>query len=172
MLLLRSASCFASSVVLLAGLCACAAKALVPGTSSEADVLKAMGQPADTRPLADGGRVLWYSMPVPNNAFGTQRYAANIGPDGTLRSLEQRLKPEFIRRVVPGKSRADDVRDLIGPPNRSYTLAGKPGEVWEYELDDFRPTMLYVQIAPDKVVSEVYTIEHSGQPSSSGAQRR
>jgi hypothetical protein len=157
---------------LCAALAACAAAALQPGKSTEADVKAAMGPPTETRVLADGARVLWYSLPIPNTAFGTERYAATIAPDGKLRSLEQRLKPEFIARVVPNKSRADDVRDLIGPPNRSYHLAGKPGEVWEYELQDFHPTTLYVQIAPDQVVSEVYTIEQSASPSPSGAQRR
>src|SRR5690349_17878807 len=96
----------ASTLLLLALLCGCASTPpLVPGRSTEADVQASMGTPTETRVLADGSRVLWYMQPIPDAAFGSERVAATIAPDGTLRSVEQRLVPEYIKRVIPGQSK-------------------------------------------------------------------
>src|SRR3982751_5886552 len=92
-------------VLLAAALAACA-PALVPGESSEADVRAAMGAPGETRGLADGARVLWYARPVPDTAYGSERYAATIGADGKLRALEQRLAPQYIAKLIPDQSHA------------------------------------------------------------------
>lgn len=160
-------------LMLALALCACATKPrLVPGQSTEADVRAAMGEPTEVRVLPDGDRVLWYARPVPDTAYGSERVAATLAPDGKLRSVEQRLAPEYIAKVLPGQSKASDVRDLIGPPIRAYARVGKPGEVWEYELQGFqRPVTLYVEFSPDQVVQAVYTLERSS-PTSDHLRRR
>ena len=161
-----------STLLLIALLCGCATTPpLVPGQSTEADVKASMGEPTETRVLADGSRVLWYMQPIADAAFGSERVAATIAPDGTLRSVEQRLVPEYIKRVIPGQSKASDVRDLIGPPSRAYKRLGTAGEVWEYELQGFqRPEMLYIEFSPEQMVEKIYTIERSS-PTSDRRQR-
>lgn len=163
-----------SLVLLLAlTLCGCAAQSeLVPGQSTEADVTAALGPPTETRALSDGSRVLWYARPVPDTAYGSERVAATLAPDGKLRSVEQRLAPQYIAKVQPQQSKADDVRDLIGPPSRAYVRSVGDGEVWEYELQGFqRPLTLYVEFSPEQVVEKVYTLERSS-PSSDRPRRR
>ena len=152
---------------LVLALGACATKPdLVPGQSTEADVRAAMGSPTETRVLPGGERLLWYARPLPDTAYGSERVAVTLAPDGKLRSVEQRLAPQYIAKIVPGQSNSSDVRDLIGPPSRAYARAGKPGEVWEYELQGFqRPVTLYVELSPEQVVQAVYTLERSSPTS-------
>jgi hypothetical protein len=161
------------SLALALALGACATTpSLVPGQSTEADVRATMGPPTETRALPGGERVLWYARPVPDTAYGSERVAVTLAPDGKLRSVEQRLAPQYIAKVLPGQSKAGDVRDLIGPPSRSYRRIGKPGEVWEYELQGFqRPVTLYVELSPEQVVEAVYTLERSSV-TSDGPRRR
>ena len=150
-----------SLVLVLAAACA-TTPPLVPGQSTEADVTAAMGPPTETRTLPGGDRVLWYARTLTDTAYGSERVAVTLGPDGKLRSVEQRLTREYIAKVQPGKSTANDVRDLIGPPTRAYKPALKPGEVWEYELEGFqRPVTLYIEFSAEQVVSAVYTLERS-----------
>jgi len=155
------------SLALAVTLGACATKpSLVPGQSTEADVRATMGPPTETRTLPGGDRVLWYAQPVPDTAYGSERVAVTLAPDGKLRSVEQRLAPQYIAKVLPGKSTSGEVRDLIGPPTRSYARLGKPGEVWEYELQGFqRPATLYVELSPEQTVEAVYTLERDSATS-------
>src|SRR2546427_9408256 len=140
--------------------------ALAPGRSREADVRAVMGEPVETRRLANGETVLWYWREIPNRAHGRGNYAARIAPDGRLISFEQRLNDVNIAKLLPGVSRAEDVRDALGPPHRSYRLPGKEGEVWEYQLEGFqRPLTLHVQLSSDQVVREVFMLERRGTAS-------
>src|SRR6266480_3195079 len=92
--------------------------ALAPGRATEADVRAAVGAPVETRRRADGETVLWYWGEIPIRAYGRGNYAARIAPDGWLISLEQRLNDANIAKLLPGVSRAEDVRDVLGPPHR------------------------------------------------------
>src|SRR5207249_11596765 len=103
-----------------------------------------MGEPLEIRRRTDGETVLWYSLEIPDRAYGRGNYAARIAPDGRLISLEQRLNDVNIAKLLPDVSRAEDVRDALGPPHRSYRLPGKVGEVWEYQLEgSHRPLTLH-----------------------------
>jgi hypothetical protein len=147
-------------LLLLVGACA----QLKPGISTESDVLAKMGRPDDTVALADGGRILWYSRPAANSAYGAENYAATIGADGKLASLEQRLAPEYVAKLVPGQSRAEDVRRLIGPPQRKFGTPGKPGETWEYQAPPqgfAHPVTVYVELSPEEVVTAVSAMERA-----------
>ncbi len=125
-----------------------------------------MGEPVETRRRADGETVLWYSLEIPDRAYGRGNYAARIAPDGRLISLEQRLNDVNIAKLLPDVSRAEDVRDALGPPHRSYRLPGKVGEVWEYQLEGFqRPLTLHVQLSSDQIVREVFMLERRGTAS-------
>jgi hypothetical protein len=140
-------------------LTACASydgRGLIPGSSTEADVEAVMGEPAEVRHVANGETILWY----PRLPYGGQSFAARIGPDGTLLGIEQRLTDENIAKVVPNKSNADDVLDIIGPPYKKYPLPRMQREAWEYQLVGYlRPRVLYVQLSPDQVVRESFVID-------------
>ena len=122
-----------------------------------------MGEPVETRRRANGETVLWYWREIPNRAYGRGNYAARIAPDGRLISFEQRLNDVNIAKLLPGVSRAEDVRDALEPPHRSYHLPGKEDEAWEYQLEGFqRPLTLFVQLSSDQIVREVFMLERRG----------
>ena len=146
------------TILLLAGIAGCATysgSSLTPGASTEEDVVAVMGEPALVRDAPDGGKVLWY----PRQPFGRESFAARIDESGTLASIEQRLEAQYIARLKPNESTADDVLDLLGPPNRVDLYPRMPREVWEYPLRTPPENMnLYVQISPDRVVREVFQL--------------
>src|SRR5438445_667578 len=94
---------------------------LAPGRATEADVRAVMGEPLETRRGADGETLLWYSLEIPDRAYGRGNYAARIAPDGRLISLEQRLNDVNIAKLLPDVSRAEDVRDALGRPRCSLS---------------------------------------------------
>jgi hypothetical protein len=139
-------------------LAACASysgSSLVPGQSSEDEVRSVMGEPALVRDAPDGGQVLWY----PRLPAARESFAATIDRDGILVSIEQRLVPEYVARLKPNESTADDVLDALGPPNRVYEYPRQAREAWEYQLRTPPENMnLYVQLSPDHVVREVFQL--------------
>ena len=58
-------------------------------------------------------------------------------------------------------SRADEVRDLIGPPYRVDTFRRLERDVWSYKTYSagIWPEDLYVQFSPDGIVREVIVID-------------
>ena len=125
------------------------------GQSTVQDVKATMGEPALVRKSADGGETLWY----PRLPFGRESFAARIDPNGTFISMEQRLQPQYIAQLQPGKSTADDVLDTLGPPYKVYQYPRKQREAWEYQLRTPPENKnLYVQLSPDRVVREIYQL--------------
>ena len=113
-------------------LTACASidgRGLVPGESTDSDVVAVMGEPADTRSGAGGETVYWY----PQLPYGHASYAARIAPDGHLIAVEQRLTEENVAKVVKGLS-AEDVYDLLGPPYQPTIFSNLEREVWTYPM--------------------------------------
>src|SRR5437879_12383927 len=103
---------------------------------------------------------------MPDGAAGSANYGARVAPDGRLITLEQRLNDVNTAKLRPDVSRAEDARDALGPPRRSYRLPGKEGEVWEYHLEGFqRPLTLHVQFSSDQIVREVFMLERRGTAS-------
>ena len=127
-------------VVLATG---CAARNLVPGQSTAADVEAQMGAAADKRIAANGETVYYY----PHLPWGYATYAARIAPDG----------------------RADEVRDLLGPPFEPMRAAER--EIWTYPMrvpGYPTPRWFLVQLSYDGVLRETYFIDdpHWIQPDS------
>jgi hypothetical protein len=145
-------------IVLLAGCASFDGRGLVPGESTVAEVEKAMGRAAEKRPGANGETVYYY----PHLPWGYATYAARIGGDGKLVRVEQRLTEENIGRLKPGATRADEVRDLLGPPYEPMKQARTGKEIWTYPMRIAgypRPKWFLVHISPDGVVSETYLID-------------
>jgi hypothetical protein len=145
-------------ILLLAGCASFDGRGLVPGESTVAEVEKAMGRAAEKRPGANGETVYYY----PHLPWGYATYAARIGGDGKLVRVEQRLTEENIGRLKPGATRADEVRDLLGPPYEPMKQARTGKEIWTYPMRIAgypRPKWFLVHISPDGVVSETYLID-------------
>ncbi len=128
-------------------------RGLVPGQSSASEVEALMGPAADERKAANGETVRYYSR-LP---YGRVTYAARIGPDGKLIAIEQRLTEEYVARLRPGSSRADDVRDVLGPPYRIDEFSQLERQVWTYPAMGLTiDKLLIVQLSRDGVLREVY----------------
>src|SRR2546425_1983614 len=117
-------------VVLLAGCASYSGRGLVPGQSSAAEVEAIMGPAAAKRPGPNGETVLWF----PRMPYGDGTYAARIGADGRLIAIEQRLIEENIARIERGKTTADQILELVGPPYRVGQFARMQREIWDYRM--------------------------------------
>jgi hypothetical protein len=146
----RAAVCLVAALV--AGCAGFDGRGLVPGKSSESEVRALMGPPAQMLDLPEGDKALYFSR-LPD---GRAMFVAQIGRDGILRSLEQRLTRENIGRLIPGTSTAQDVRVLFGPPGAIGQLPLMSREWWEYKYLDYQDQrVLWVQFSEDAVVREV-----------------
>jgi hypothetical protein len=145
-------------VLLLAGCASFEGRGLVPGLSTVAEVEKAMGPAAEKRPGPNGETVYYY----PRLPWGYQTYAARIAADGKLIRVEQRLTDDNIGRVKVGATRADEVRDLLGPPFEPMKQARTGKEIWTYPMRIAgypTPKWFLVHVAPDGLVSDAYLID-------------
>jgi hypothetical protein len=138
--------------------CATEGRGLVPGQSTAADVEARMGPAADKRP-APGGETVYYYPRLP---WGYATYAARIAPDGRLVAIEQRLTEENTEQLKVGATRAEQVRDLLGPPFEPMhqRLSGK--DLWTYPMripGYPTPRWFLVQISPEGVLTEKYFID-------------
>ena len=141
----------------LAGCAGFSGRGLVAGESSAEQVEALMGPAADIRSAENGETVRYYSR-LP---YGRQIYAARIGTDGKLHSLEQRLTDENVGKLHPGITREADVRTLIGPPYRVDAFPRLERKVWTYKMysGGFSPKDLYVQFSRDGIVREVMMMD-------------
>jgi hypothetical protein len=133
-------------------------RGLVAGQSSVADVEKTMGRPAEKR-AAPGGETVYYYPQLP---WGYATYVARIGADGRLIAIEQRLTEDNIAKLKPGATRAEEVRDLLGPPFEPMKQALSGNEIWTYPMRVAGhpiPKWFLVHISPDGVLRETYLID-------------
>jgi hypothetical protein len=128
---------------------------LVPGQSTRAEVEKAMGVPADKRAGPAGETVLWY----PRLPYGRVSYAARIGKDDKLIAVEQRLTREYLAMLKPGVSRENDVRDLLGPPQKIDWFERGQVNAWTYNARGIEPQIMVVELTKDGVVSKAYMFD-------------
>lgn len=152
-------------LLLLAGCAGYDGRTLVPGQSTAAEVEKLMGPSAEKRAGPGGETVLWF----PRLPYGRVSYAARIGRDGKLIGIEQRLTKENLDTLKPGVSRDDDVRDLLGPPNRVDPFPRQQREVWTYQAQGIDPQIIVAQFSSDRVLREAYMVndpEFANQQSS------
>ncbi len=142
----------AAVAVLLSACASYSGSGLVPGTSTAADVEALMGRPS-LRLAQSGGGSVWFYSRLPE---GRDTYAVTIGPDGVMRSIEQRLTRQNVAKIEPGTTTMQQVRALFGPPGTVSWLTLKPRIVWEYKMRDVaEPRILWVQFSRDDIVREV-----------------
>ncbi|MFL6567219.1 MAG: hypothetical protein ACJ8G5_19930 [Burkholderiales bacterium] len=138
-------------------------RGLQSGQSSATDVERVMGAPADKRQV---GAETWYFYS--RQPYGRVMYVARVASDGRLVALEQRLNDETVAKIVPNSTRAQEVRDLLGPPYTAVQYRGLERDIWTWWMrhygDPGIPVELVVQMSPDGVVREVYMLQQgSGQ---------
>jgi len=150
-----------SIAALAAGCASYDGRGLVPGSSTDADVERTMGRPAEKLASADGGSTWFY----PHGPMGRDTYAARIGPDGKLQAIDQRLIEANFSKLIAGTTTAKEVREIFGPPNRAFRNDRLQREIWEYNYYNAIqiPFILYVQTSADSIVREVVTIRDPSQ---------
>lgn len=151
----------------LAAGCAQFGAGLEPGKSRLADVEARLGAPTERVTRADGSTVLFYSR-LPE---GRMMHAATIGPDGVLKSFDQRLTYANIKKVVPDTTTAKEVRELLGPPWRADRMPFQNLTSWEYPWlvgEDRR--ILWVNVSDDGIVRQVIEMhDYASDPPSGPA---
>lgn len=140
----------------LAGCASYDGRGLVPGQATEGQVEQLMGPSNHRRTAANGERWRYY----PRMPYGGETYVARFGADGKLIALEQRLIEDNFAKINPGKSRADDVRVLLGPPYKTHRFSRMERDAWEYPWrGSTSARILLVYFSYDGVVRELYSIE-------------
>jgi hypothetical protein len=152
------------ALCLLLAVAGCASfegRGLVPRQSTAADVERVMGRPAETRKIPNGET--WYYYP--RQPFGRQVFVARIAPDGKLIGVEPRLTEENVKKIVPNKTRAEEMRELFGPPYEGMRNARMGREIWTWYMRRFGdpgiPAQLVIQLSSDGIVREVYLLDDS-----------
>jgi hypothetical protein len=154
----------ALTLTIVAGCAGYDGRSLTPGLSTGAEVEKLMGPSTEKRAGADGETVLWF----PRLPYGRVSYAARIGKDDKLIAVEQRLTPETLARLKPGVSREEDVRDLLGPPNRVDWFGRKQVSMWTYQAQGIEPQLIVVELSKDGVVRAAYMFNDPAMVSPDG----
>ena len=145
-----SAVCFLAALV--AGCASFDGSGLVPGKSTEPEVRALMGVPSQTLELPGGEKALYFSR-LPE---GRMVFVATVGPDGILRTLDQRLTRQNIGWLVAGTSTKKDVLGFFGPPGDVGRYPRLEREWWEYKFFDYQDRrILTVQFSDDGIVREV-----------------
>jgi hypothetical protein len=142
--------------VTLSGCASFEGRALIPGKSTAGEVQSGFGRPAEIIKLP-GGEALWQYQRQP---YGRQNYAVPLGPDNVVREVSQLLTAQNLATLQPGKSTADDVRRVLGPPFSAIPNPRLQREQWEYFMwEGYRPIIVYVQIDPNRMLREVLQTE-------------
>jgi hypothetical protein len=146
-----------AAALLTAGCASMHGSNLVPNKSTASDVQAQMGTPVERQTIPGGGSVWWY----PHGPSGFHSYAVVLGADNVVRSVEQRLTVENVKRVRAAEWTRKEVRELFGPPFLVSTLPRMQREVWEYQILDVAfKWKLWIQFSADGVVREVLQMRH------------
>jgi len=145
-------------VVVALALAGCAGmRGLEPGQATLADVEAAMGAPAERRQV--GGETWLY---YPDQPFGRKVLVARLAADKLI-GVEQRLTDENISKLVPNRSRSEDVLALFGQPYKRFKFPLMERESWSWHMHRLAnlPAGLHVQMSPDGVVREIYILDET-----------
>ena len=148
-------------VLVLAGCAGYSGRGLVPGESTAAQVEAVMGPVAERRAGPEGETVLWFSR----QPYGREIYAARIGADGKLISVEQRLTVENLKYLEKGKMNDQAVHDIFGPPYKVNQFPRMQREIWTYWMPATEEwKVLFVQFSPDGILREYYYMDDPELP--------
>ena len=140
------------AALMLAGCASYDGRGLAPGATA-AQVEATMGPPAQRVANPDGSSVLFY----PRGPVGRHTYAVTLGPEGTMRGIEQRLTLANYNKLLAGTTTKKEVRELFGPadPSGMTRLTLSAREVWEYKWLDYQDKRVFwVQFSDDGILRE------------------
>ena len=125
---------------------------LTPGKSTAQDVAKQMGKPALELKAPDGGKVEYFTtFPA-----GRVTYGVTLGPDGVVRSVDQRLTQDNVHQVKAGMSK-QQVLELLGPPRQETADNRTQETVLEYPwlTGNSQKRITWVYLSPNGSVRDV-----------------
>ena len=139
--------------LLLAGCTTFNGRDLVPGKSTAAEAETLMGAADRRLKLANGDSALYFSR-LP---YGRAMYVVTVGPDGVMKSIEQRMQQANFAKVVANAWTRKEVSELLGPPGKQGRLDRMKRDWWEYRYllaPEFR--VVWIQFSDDGIVREMY----------------
>ena len=125
---------------------------LIPGTSREQDVIAKFGHPADEHHLPDGSRELDF----PREPEGMENWRVTIGPDGTVRSVEQLIDESNFARILPGLTR-EQVLQMLGRPSEEQSYKNLDENVVSWRYMEFGNRMMFFNAHFDRSGRLKYT---------------
>jgi len=141
-----------ASAALIAACASFSGTGLVPGKSTGAEAERLMGRPAQRLSLPNGDSALYFSR----QPYGRAVFVVTVGPDGVMKSIEQRMERENIAKIVPNVWTKKEVAELFGPPGDRGRLPRQQRDWWEYRYFlDYQRRVVWVQYSDDGVVREV-----------------
>jgi outer membrane protein assembly factor BamE (lipoprotein component of BamABCDE complex) len=149
----------AALLALLTGCAWYSGSNLVPGVSTTQDVRASMGEPAMV--VHKGGETWLY---YPRGKYARKTYVAQIGPNGVLQNIEQRLQLDYVSKLQIGASTEDDVRFVFGPPHEVTPFPRMKRVAWEYWIYEQAdsPWKLEFLFSPDGILRAVQQIPQEG----------
>jgi len=127
-----------------------------PGASTASEVRATSGRPTDVR--FSSGEEIWEYATGPE---GYETYAVVFDGNGVVRSAQQVLTEDNIRRLVPGKTAREETRNLLGRPGDVYEMNGSETWEWRFKPQGFAPEILVVSFGSDGLVSRVTRVMES-----------
>ena len=120
-----------AALALLAGCDQQRIRQLEEGSSTEADVRAAFGEPERVWDEPGGARTFEYNR----QPAGHQNYMITIGADGRMSALRQVLAPHHFAQIVPGMAQ-QEVRRRLGKPAKRMAFALKQETDWDWRWMD------------------------------------
>ncbi|MFM9970739.1 MAG: hypothetical protein ACKVQK_20295 [Burkholderiales bacterium] len=134
---LRRAPLLAVVLGIALQLVACAMP-IVPGASSESDVIAYFGKPIDSRELAGGNREFDY----PRGPLGRENWRVTLSAEGRVVQVEQLLSEPGFARLTKGMSQAEVNRSL-GRHFVTTNYANLNEQVWSWRYVDFGNRLMF-----------------------------
>ena len=123
------------AATLLLGGCA---NPVLPGTSTEAEVIAYFGKPVDIRPLENGAREFDY----PRGPLGRETWRVTLAGDGKVLQVEQLLdEPHFVR-LTKGMSKGEVQREL-GRHFITTDFSNLDEQVWSWRYTEFGSRFMF-----------------------------
>ena len=139
--------------LMLAGCATFSGNTLQPGKSTAADAEATLGASHQRLKLANGDSALYFSR----QPYGRAMYVVTVGPDGVMKSIEQRMQQPVFAKVVANSWGKKEVAELLGPPGRAGRFDRQKRDWWEYRYrQDMDYRVVWVQFSDDGVVREMY----------------
>jgi len=125
---------------------------LVPGKSTQKEVIDGYGKPAMELKRPNGDTWLYFTQ----YPWGRDVQVAVMGANGVLKGMENRLTHENIHSIKAGMSEKE-VHELLGPPRQITPQERQNLIVWEYPWLEAgkEKRIMWVHFSPDKKVVKV-----------------